>query len=327
MIDWPTAKSVSQRQISRKRGRRLVARRIDEIGWRLVDTSAQSLHDESETTSAQGYAVWRRSVAEVFAELLPLASILERLRENDPGVFSGSRGKTGIRTTSVETGHVYATFAGRAWIQGRGARAGTTVVEAYKNALNFLSRHSAARLNGFQKTYLIHRRVYIGRDREQQQDLNRFFQAGLSSLGEFLCGDEKLFRFTAHAGIVHSVPNKPARVGIWHFQAVVMLPTREPFLVYTRTHDTTSSLGQTTQTFSVVGEWSDIIVAFRQPSTLSMDPTTWTPQVVPLLTTKASLIVLLRWWISWSHMSTTQDRVPGRETKRKEAAVYHYSQD
>ena len=315
---------------------------VDESGWRLVDTSAQSLHYESETTSAQGYAVLKRrdysSVAEVFAELLPrhfLASILERLRENDPGVFSGSRGKTGIRTTSVETGDVYATFACRAWIQGRGARAGTTVVEAYKNALNFLARHSAVRLNGFRKTYLIHRRVYIGQDGEQQKDLNRSFQAVLSSLGEFLCGDEKLFRFTAHAGIVRSVPNKPARVGIWHYQAVVMLPTREPFLVYTRTHDTTSSLDQTTQTSSVVGEWSDIIVAFRQPSTLCMDSyyldtagrTTLDNKGVRYVAALkpdrfTTLVNFLK-----PHVNNTGESAWAWNETRKEAAVYHYSQD
>ena len=96
-MDFPAVKSVTQRRISRK-GTRPAARRIDEGGWRLVGTSAQSLH----TTSAQGYAVLKRrdysSLAEVFAERHFLASMLERLRENDPGVFSGSRGKTGIRT-------------------------------------------------------------------------------------------------------------------------------------------------------------------------------------------------------------------------------------
>ena len=56
-------------------------------------------------------------------------------------------------------------------------------------------------------------------------------QRMLSSLGEVLCGNEKLFRFTGRGGIVGKVPRKPARIGIWHYQAVVMLPTDNPFLL------------------------------------------------------------------------------------------------
>ena len=53
-------------------------------------------------------------------------------------------------------------------------------------------------------------------------------------LGEVLCGDEKLFRFTGKGGIVRKGPNKPAKVGIWHYQGTVMYSNGEPFLVYTR---------------------------------------------------------------------------------------------
>ena len=53
-----------------------------------------------------------------------------------------------------------------------------------------------------------------------------------------------LFRFTGKGGIVRKVPNKPARVGIWHYQAVVTLPDELPYLVYTRVHNTSANMGR-----------------------------------------------------------------------------------
>ena len=45
------------------------------------------------------------------------------------------------------------------------------------------------------------------------------FQSLLKSVGEVLCGDEKLFRFTGMGAIVRKVITKPARIVIWHYQA------------------------------------------------------------------------------------------------------------
>ena len=48
-----------------------------------------------------------------------------------------------------------------------------------------------------------------------KKSLKQCFQSALVSLGETLCCDEVLFRFTGKGGIVRKVPNKPARVGIY----------------------------------------------------------------------------------------------------------------
>ena len=79
------------------------------------------------------------------------------------------------------------------------------------------------------------------------------------SLGEVLCGDEKLFRFTGKDEIVRKVRNKPSKVGIWHYQETVMLSIGEPFLVYTRAHDTASNMRESTQTATIVLEWEDLV--------------------------------------------------------------------
>ena len=99
---------------------------------------------------------------------------------------------------------------------------------------------------------------------------DRCFQSALVSLGETLCCDEKLFRFTGKGGIVRKVPNKPARVGIRHYQAVVTLSGELPF-VYTRVHHTSANTGDRTPTSMMVLEWAEIVKSFQQPTTLAMD--------------------------------------------------------
>ena len=73
-----------------------------------------------------------------------------------------------------------------------------------------------------------------------------------------------MFRFTGMGGIVRKVPSKPVRIGIWHYQGVVMLRNGDPILVCTRTHKTSSNLGESTQAFEIVGEWADLVEKFHQ---------------------------------------------------------------
>ena len=60
-------------------------------------------------------------------------------------------------------------------------------------------------------------------------------------------------------------------MGIWHYQAVVTLPTGDPFLVYTRTHNSSSNLGESTATAEIVKEWAQLIKGYRQDTTMCMD--------------------------------------------------------
>ena len=115
---------------------------------------------------------------------------------------------------------------------GQGIAAGSTVKAGLKSALVFLGQRSNERLNGFRKTYHVHRTFCIDGG-EFKKGLKQIQSALVSTL----CCDEKLFRFTGKGRIVRKVPNKPARVGIWHYQAVVTLPGELPYLVYTE--DTT----------------------------------------------------------------------------------------
>ena len=84
-----------------------------------------------------------------------------------------------------------------------------------------------------------------------------------------LCGDEKLFRLKG--GFVRKVPNNPAKVGISHYQVTVMLSNGEPFLVYTRVHDTASNMEEITQTASIVLKRADLVQEFNQPTVICLD--------------------------------------------------------
>ena len=67
------------------------------------------------------------------------------------------------------------------------------------------------------------------------------------------------------------MPNKPAKVGIWHYQGTVRLSNGEPCLVYTRVHDTASNMGESTQTASIVLLWADLVQKFNQPTVICRD--------------------------------------------------------
>ena len=236
-MDSPSTKGVATIRQARK-GSRMMAARIDERGWRLLDTASESLQFNIATTSPGGYAVLARrdfsSIAEIFSSIFSpdlINSVLDEILRQEPDAFVHNTGRKGLSNAPITDRDVYQAFACRVWIHGRGLAAGQTAKHAVRNALSWLGQRCTEQLNGFRKTALVHSKVYITGGGEHELLLNRRFQSLLSSLGEVLCGDEKLFRFTGRGGIVRKVPKKPARVGIWHYQAVVMLPTDNPFLL------------------------------------------------------------------------------------------------
>jgi hypothetical protein len=95
---------------------------------------------------------------------------------------------------------------------------------------------------------------------ELEPTLSERFQSCLHTLGEFIAGDEKLLHFTGSSGFVRKVPNKPDKLGIWHYELAVSLSDGSPFLIYTRTHDSDHSVGVKVPTAEVIEEWAKIIV-------------------------------------------------------------------
>ena len=117
----------------------------------------------------------------------------------------------------------------------------------------------------------VHSLIYLKIGSVDEDILSKSFQDFLSVLGEVIAGDEKLFRFTGQSGIIRKCPNKPARIGIWHYQAVVYLLSGLPFVIYTKAHVTTSSMGTVTQCCKIVMDWANIILSRHANTTLIID--------------------------------------------------------
>jgi len=176
---------------------------------------------------------------------------------------------------------VFHYFAARVYIQGVYARKGSnmriarpldtafTLVQARLNTiarqhgiLDFMSKH---------RMLDVHRLIYFKIGSEDEQILSLSFQDILTVLGEAMACDEKLFHFTGKSGIVSKVPNKPARIGIWHYQMVVYLDCGLTYIVYSKAHVTTALMGMKTQTCEIVKQWSDIVISRHECTTLIMD--------------------------------------------------------
>lgn len=54
--------------------------------------------------------------------------------------------------------------------------------------------------------------------REEETLLSDNFQSIVQHVGEYVCGDEKLFRFTGNSGYIRMCPNKPDRIGLWTYE-------------------------------------------------------------------------------------------------------------
>ena len=220
-MDSPSSKRVAAVRRARK-GRRLMEERMNEEGWRLLNVANESLQFHVRTTSSGGHAVLSRrdfsSSADVFFTILSrefITSVLEGILQTNPNTFA--------HFAPISYKDVYQAIACRIWIQGRGVAAGSTAREAFQNSHKWLGDRCTEQLNGIRKTLRVQSKVYVTCGGDKERLLNRQLQRMLSSLGEVLCGDEKLFRFTGRGGIVRKVPRKPARIGIWHYQAVVQL--------------------------------------------------------------------------------------------------------
>lgn len=95
--------------------------------------------------------------------------------------------------------------------------------------------------------------------REYFDDISRKFQSVVSALGEFVSGDEKLDHFTGNSGHIRKVPNKPARIGLWHYQLVGLLDTDKPYLLDASTSCPNTSVGESDYMAEVVGRWAGIV--------------------------------------------------------------------
>ena len=80
------------------------------------------------------------------------------------------------------------------------------------------------------------------------------------SLGEYVVGDEKLFRFTENSGFIRLVLSKPDKIGLWNYMLAAKLSNGKPFLLYVKFHNASKALGESIPTSSIINEWADVII-------------------------------------------------------------------
>jgi hypothetical protein len=137
--------------------------------------------------------------------------------------------------------------------------------------------------------------------KEWFDNLSINFRTAVLSLGSILICDEKLFRFTGTSGHIMLVLEKPARIGLWFYEAVCVLDWLNlPFMV-----DMFMKLGSLVEAesppmASVVQRWVDVNKSFRGvPAHMFFDSLYWT---------NASRQLLLAEHVSY-HASVAAQRV------------------
>jgi hypothetical protein len=66
---------------------------------------------------------------------------------------------------------------------------------------------------------------------KEYQLLSTSFQSLLSSYGDSIAGDEKLFYFTGNSGNIRLVPSKPDRIGLWFYELCCRFANGLPYML------------------------------------------------------------------------------------------------
>lgn len=119
-----------------------------------------------------------------------------------------------------------------------------------------------------------------------QDEFNKNMHRIIIQLGQFVTGDEKLMRYLGACGYLRKVPNKPDKLGHWHYELTCQvcvflvietlhqaltqhqLSNGKPFLLYARTHASDKTVGKSIPTSEIVGEWADIVLRLGTPQTM-----------------------------------------------------------
>lgn len=89
------------------------------------------------------------------------------------------------------------------------------------------------------------------------------FQSILTSLGEKVAGDEKLFHFTGDTPYLRLVPTKPDRIGLWMYELCVNLPNKKPYLVHCSMEKGSAKLGISSTVLDIITKWVNVIEKFE----------------------------------------------------------------
>lgn len=131
--------------------------------------------------------------------------------------------------------------------------------EEYQKATkHFLQTYPGHFVPGVHTMELLFKKLALGKSDEEY--LTGQYLLLVNHLGQWVVGDEKLFRFLGKSGYVRYCPNKPDELGIWSYELCGMLENGTPYLLYTRSHTCDTKLGESITCAEVMQQWGQIVM-------------------------------------------------------------------
>jgi hypothetical protein len=95
------------------------------------------------------------------------------------------------------------------------------------------------------------------------------FQSIIRELGEYVAGDEKLDYFTGNSGDIRKVPNKPAKISLWHYELVSKIDNKTSYMMDVHTAHVHKQVDESDIMAYIVERWSDCIKRVNKNSNKS----------------------------------------------------------
>lgn len=167
----------------------------------------------------------------------------------------------------IEIKDVYHSFAYRVYIQGKqnGPKESNpqkhALIDAFDDAQCYLSKtlKDQTKLTESDKARRINSWICVKVGSEFEKRLSSNFRSALSSYGEIVACDEKVFEFDSPtSGFFRKIPNKGQK-GLWNYTMCVTLSPNIPFLIYSRCATEISNLDQHITMVGLMQEQIDVV--------------------------------------------------------------------
>ncbi len=112
---------------------------------------------------------------------------------------------------------------------------------------------------------------------ENEDEINAKFEDLVFYLGEYVAGDEKLWKFLGESGWLRKVLSKPDKIGHWFYELCLALSNGRSFLLNLKLHKAAEEEG-IIHVDSVVKTWTEVIERKKQHGVecfLAMDSYYW----------------------------------------------------
>lgn len=207
---------------------------------------------------------------DLFMKLYPktlVETIVNRLNQDDEMVRSnGSRFTVDVRTAYQFLAHYIWVCARQNKLKRVEKKKQPLRVELQEASKYFLQSTTPLPVLGMDLLQKLAAHFFI--TPEEEKLLNQAFQSQIINLGEWLAGDEKLFKFTGASGWVRKCLKKPDKLGLWNYELTGRLSNGKPFLIYTRIHNAVKLAGQRIPCSEIMKDWGNIIASSPSPDTM-----------------------------------------------------------